>query len=637
MEGENPTNSYCYRSKFSDKEETIISQEIKSMLDMGVIEEVDHHPNEYISPIFIVPKKSGEYRMILNLKNLNQFVEYHHFKMETFESALKLVKPDMYFASTDIRHGYYSVPIAEEDQVKLRFTFKGKIYQYKVLPNGISCAPKQFTKLMKPVYAALRRLGHKNSGYIDDSLLMGDTYMECTDNIFDTVHLMTSLGFMIHKKKSVLIPTRKITFLGNNIDSEKMIVTLPDEKVQKIVQACLNLHKQSKARIRDVAHVLGLLVSSFSAVEFGPLFYRCMEREKIQALKYQAGNYDSFMWITQSMKRELSWWIENLSEQERHISHGNPNIIITSDASAFGWGAVCNDLKIGGRWDDNEAQNHINYLELLAISHAIKAFCKANSHIHVQVRSDNTCAIAYINNMGGKIEQLNGLAHDVWIWCKSRYIWLSATHVPGFENEADFSSRNFNENVEWKLNSSVFSAAVNRFGMPEIDMFASRLNKQLERFVSWKPDPDAEAIDAFSVPWSGKYIYCFPPFSLMGRVLQKVRQDQAEVFLVAPFWITQNFFTSVLEMLIQDPYIVKVGQKTLTLSGIQRIHPLVNKLHLMLCRISGNPTKAEDYRKNLLTSSWRLGENLPKNSIPHILTDGFASVVKGKMIQFKPL
>ncbi|WAR01990.1 hypothetical protein MAR_008548 [Mya arenaria] len=101
--------------------------------------------------------------------------------------------------------------------------------------------------------------------------------------------------------------------------------------------------------------------------------------------------------------------------------------------------------------------------------------------------------------MGGKIEQLNNIAKHMWLWSKDSAIWLSATHVPGIANEADFSSRHFNENVECKLAESVFSEAVNCFGLPEIDMFASRLNRQLDRFVSWKPDPDAEAVDAFSV------------------------------------------------------------------------------------------------------------------------------------------
>ena len=322
---------FCPEARFSEQEEQIIDKEIEKLLEMQVITEVQHHPNEFISPIFVVPKKDGDYRMILNLKDLNQYIEYHHFKMETFESAIKLVKPNSYFASVDLRHAYYSVSIAEEHQVKLRFQKSGKIYQFQCLPNGIACAPRQFTKLMKPVYASLRMLGHTNSGYIDDSLLLGDNFSECEDNVTDTVSLMTNVGFISHEKKSVLQPTRKIIFLGNNIDSEKMIVTLPNEKVQNIVQACVELLKKVQAKIRDVARVLGLMVSSFSAVDYAPLYYRCIERAKIHALQENRGDYESFMFVTAEMKKDLKWWIDNLSQQERKDTRNNPNLVIVGD------------------------------------------------------------------------------------------------------------------------------------------------------------------------------------------------------------------------------------------------------------------------------------------------------------------
>ena len=69
IEGENPIKTTCYRNRFSEKEEqiTCLNTEIQNLLAMCVIEEVDHHPNEYISPIYIIPKQTvGEYRMILN-------------------------------------------------------------------------------------------------------------------------------------------------------------------------------------------------------------------------------------------------------------------------------------------------------------------------------------------------------------------------------------------------------------------------------------------------------------------------------------------------------------------------------------------------------------------------------------------
>ena len=140
-----------YQRNFDKTQEETIDKEIENMLALGVIKQVHHELSQYISPIFTVPKKdTKEHRMILNLKELNNYITPHHFKMDTFEMALKLVKVNCYFASLDLRHAYYSVFIAEEDQKYLRFVWKNKIFQYTCLPNGLLSAPRLFTKLMKP-------------------------------------------------------------------------------------------------------------------------------------------------------------------------------------------------------------------------------------------------------------------------------------------------------------------------------------------------------------------------------------------------------------------------------------------------------------------------------------------------------
>ncbi|XP_053390088.1 uncharacterized protein LOC128553009 [Mercenaria mercenaria] len=417
-----------------------------------------------------------------------------------------------------------------------------------------------------------------------------------------------------------------------------MIVTLPSAKVHTIVQACKDLQRKTYAKIREIAIVLGLMVSSFSAVEFEPLYYRDIERPKIQALMEEQGNYEKVMLVPDEMKLQLKWWTEHLHCQTRHITHANPDIIIYSDASSFGWGGVCSNVRIGGRWSKQEARNHINYLELLAAFLAIKSFCKCVVNAHVQIKSDNSCAVSYIRNMGGcKSLQCDFLARSMWQWCIEKDIWLPATHIPGIQNEADSDSRAFNENVEWKIDKDIFTKITVMFGKPQIDMFASRMNTQLPRFVSWKSYPDAEAIDTFSLSWSDMYIYAFPPFSLMGRFVQKVRQDKAEGLLVAPLWVTQNWFKTVLEMLIDTPLIVKVQQNILTIPQSQKVHPLADKLHLMVCDLSGNPSKAETFMNSLPISSCLHGESLLRSNIPRTLTNGFRTVVKGKLILFKPL
>ena len=80
------------------------------------------------------------------------------------------------------------------------------------MPNGLSSAPRIFTKLMKPVYSVLRCQGFENVGYIDDTYLKGSTFQDCEKNVSVTVNLLCSLGFTLNREKSVLIPSQSITF-----------------------------------------------------------------------------------------------------------------------------------------------------------------------------------------------------------------------------------------------------------------------------------------------------------------------------------------------------------------------------------------------------------------------------------------
>ena len=133
--------------------ELIIELEIYKLLKRKVIEDVSFTTGQFISPIFTCPKKDGEYFMILNLKELNKYIKYYNFKLDTFETTLHLIKPNCFMASAKLSHAYYSVPMAREVRTFLRFMWKGKIFENRSLPNGIACALRYFTKLLKPVFA----------------------------------------------------------------------------------------------------------------------------------------------------------------------------------------------------------------------------------------------------------------------------------------------------------------------------------------------------------------------------------------------------------------------------------------------------------------------------------------------------
>ena len=77
--------------------------------------------------------------------------------------------------------------------------------------------------------------------------------------------------------------------------------------------------KQANSKIREVARVLGLIVSSFSAVDHARLYYREILKAKIIALIKSCGNFDAPMKITSNMREELNWWFTNVYKQKKEL------------------------------------------------------------------------------------------------------------------------------------------------------------------------------------------------------------------------------------------------------------------------------------------------------------------------------
>ena len=125
--------------------------------------------------------------------------------------------------------------------------------------------------------------------------------------------------------------------------------------------------------------------------------------------------------------------------------------------------------------------------------------------------------------------------------------------------------------LEWMISVQVFKKIVSLFGQPDIDLFASRLNAQVETYVSWQPHPMAKYVDAFSIYWSQFFFYAFPSFCLISRSVQKIIQDQASGILIIPLWTTQPYFTVVLGLLVDAPRVLRASAQNL-------IHPTLEAL-----------------------------------------------------------
>ena len=632
--GVNPLPRDCVPYKFEKSKMTAIQAEIDDMLRKGIVERADEDPQQVISPIFTREKKNGALRIILDLSDLNQYIVYRHFKMDTLETALAMVTKNCYLASLDWRDAYYTVPVAMSDRKFLRFRWNKILYQYTALPMGLASAPRIFTKITKVMFSELRKKGHLNTAFIDDCLLLGDTWADCQTNLEDTVQASRAAGFVLHAEKSVLCPTQKTTHLGCVIDSVGMVVTLTPERTEKLLKLVQTTLASKEITIRQFPGVIGTMVASFPAVEHGKLFYRRCDNHKTRCLKLNQGSFSAKICLTPECRIDLKWWESNILTASAPIARCSPSTTVSSDASNLGWGGVRSETKTRGAWAEGERRQHINELELLAAWFTLKSLCQDLADTHVLIRIDNTTAVQYINNQGGRKQACNQIARDIWLWCINKNIWLTAAYIPGARNvEADAQSRSLHNNMEWSLDGEVFRQITVKLGSPNIDLFASRTNTKIKNFCAWKPDPEAVCIDAFTINWHPYFVYAFPPFCLIGRVLQKIATEVVTGVIIFPYWPTQPWFSKLAQMIVEFPLLLSCRSTTqpLLTHPNKDMNSLPNS-RLLAALISGDKSRITDSHKKLRTFCSLHGETPPRNNTNLTFVSGITFAVRGMRI-----
>ena len=196
-------SSQCYLDyPLSVKGKTLLIDEITKLLNKGAIRKVSSCPYEFISNIFLVPKKTGVLLPVINLKPLNQFVQRIHFKMENIQMAMNFVSLGDYMVSLDLKDAYFSVPILRPHCKYLRFIWRDQIYEFTCLPFGYSLAPRVFAKIFKPIVAQLKLNGLGIVIFLDDILLLQALFAECMEQLSLLRKLLESLGFVINDAKS---------------------------------------------------------------------------------------------------------------------------------------------------------------------------------------------------------------------------------------------------------------------------------------------------------------------------------------------------------------------------------------------------------------------------------------------------
>lgn len=496
--------------------------------------------------------------------------------MESLKSACMMINKGDFLTSIDLADAFLHVLIHQTSRRYLQFAWEGQLFQFRVLPFGLSLSPLVFTKILRPVLRWARRKGIRISAYLDDLLIVARDHRTSLVHTRMVQDKLKELGFMIKTEKSHLRPSQRIDHLGFIIDSNSLTLTVPTSKIRDLRREASRLLRTAHCTVRQLSSFIGKAQALTVAVFPARLRTRYLLSVKNSALQ-QGRTWTSTTTLPPTALQELSWWHDQLSNWNgQSFLPALPQHEVFTDASDSGWGIVWNQQTWQGQWTDQERLHHINYKELLVILKVIQLRQLQGSSI--KVYCDNMTTISYVNKFGGtRSTPLMNLARQIWELCLRTNTRLQLTYVASPFNPADAPSRQLSRQLEWRIAPTYFRMLERKWGPHSVDMFAHRLNHLLPQFVTWKSDPMAMATDAMTLSWTNLgRLYLCPPWNLLQQIVTKIHRERVNATLITPWWPSAIWFPTLRSIARPRP---------LTIPR-HRVLPPVGHSQSVLC---GNP------------------------------------------------
>ena len=549
-----PSDFELENKHFSTKESQFIDREISDLICSGAIRKCETKP-KCVSPIGCVPKKHNKFRLITDLRRVNDHTQKISFQYENIDTVLQLVEPQDYLVTLDIKNGFQHVPVSEADQTYLGFKWRGQYYCWQVLPFGLSLSPYFFHKCVREAVRHLRSLHLRTSAYVDDFIL-GSAHVTIERNKDILMQELDELGFMLNTDKSSLVPETEKEHIGfvisTALETDAVWIKIPPKRIRKLRHDIDRLLRRDIVTARQLARVAGQCVAMSKAVVPAKLLLR-----DIYKLLKTRTDWDTKIYLSEEARRELVWWRSALNSWNGAAAPRRTiDTQLVTDASATAWGGHCQGKEAQGFWNPRISGMSSNYRELMAILLSMMSLLPNLQGKSVQVLCDNVVAVAYVNFQGGPSKPLTSLAKAIWSLALENRIQIVAKHLSGSSNTWADSLSRLPPVYEWKLHPRLWRLLDTLWGPHTVDRFGSLLTTQLPRYNSRFWDPMTEGVDAFAQDWSQDNNYANPPFRLIHRVLDTIQEQKACATVIAPWWPSQPWFQKIQRMAVAPPVLL---------------------------------------------------------------------------------
>ena len=482
-----------------------------------------------ISPSFIV-RKGRKPRAVLDYTHPNAHVEARRFKYETLHDLSQVLRPDDSLLVWDVKDAYHHLVLREEDRRYLAFTTLGRVFIPITMPFGMSLAPYMWTKVVRALVQYLRSLGFRIISYVDDfgggPPAMPGTAATVADaeRGYLTVQLVfRALGLWLHPDKGTHDGSTATQLLGHIVDTTAGVYRLPPRRAEQIEVLAKGLLRFASAHQRWVRFsTLRVFCGTAVSTTLSVVPARFHLRSLFSSMGYRHARSGDCRLGRQALT-DLRWWSGLASSGltlARPIWPDGPTMLLETDASRIGWGAVLNrSATARGRHSPARADLHINLLELGAIRLgllSLRALLPSSAAI-IRLKCDSMVALGVLQAQSSpslalmdEYRLLHAVLAELRVELRHEYV-QSALNV-----WADRLSREV-DTTDWSLAPVAFHRLDDQCGPHTVDLFATELNTRCIRFCSRDLTPGALGSNALLFSWETENAWANPPVQPLGR------------------------------------------------------------------------------------------------------------------------
>ncbi|CAN6225874.1 unnamed protein product [Urochloa humidicola] len=316
INGAQPFKLRPYR--YTPAQKTEIEQQVQKLLRNHMVQE---SKSPYASPLLLVKKKTGEWRLCVDFRRLNSYTIKNRFPLPIIEELFEKLFGARWFTTLDLRSGFHQILLEPEDQHKTAFQTHFGHFEYKVMPYGLTGAPATFQAIMNHILAPLLR--KCVVVFIDDILIYSKTKEEHAQHIKMVFDLLKEHQFKVRLSKCTFAQTQ-LKYLGHVITAEG--VATDPKKVQDV------LNWKSPTSVKELRSFLGLAGYYRRFVKhFGEIAKPLTDLlKKGQLFTWTSATEQSF----QALKEALT------SAPVLSLPDFNKPFVVETDASEKGIGAV---------------------------------------------------------------------------------------------------------------------------------------------------------------------------------------------------------------------------------------------------------------------------------------------------------